>query len=336
LRHRWVLPCARSWLFQFGKPVDDCAIGQAWDGEDLAGSPFAYMQRPSVILKADDFGSPLDSHAVRFLDLLSEIGACATLGIITSQLPLRGAHSAAYRRLHRAGFELYFHGRRHHVSSSVCEFRGRSAAAQSESLRRGLKEGRRRLGVTFRTFGAPGNAYDGNTATALLDHPQITNWLYGDSRARITVWPRLSDVESSVGVVMQAEEFIEGLPYIPLDKTLTLQVHPWLWSEESFARFERIQRWLNDRFAFWTPSDRQRWMQQAARVSIVKRSEAEYAVLVPERERVILMSDPRYRVERICRSQGEPRVGGEAAETAWKPAGQALCTARERLWQARR
>jgi len=216
---------------------------------DSPGSSPAKANRPVVVLKVDDFGGPLSRRAARFIEAVAAVGGVAALGLITSRLPEDPEVLATYRDLQARGFELWFHGHRHDWSLPEAEFAGVGVAAQREAFRIGLAVAHERLGMELRTFGAPGNAIDDDTVTAIREFPQLDAWFFGRPGTQATVLPRLLEVEEKVGVVREPDAF-----FVALDRqiaaapaVITLQVHPNALGADDFARFETILTGLRRR-----------------------------------------------------------------------------------------
>jgi hypothetical protein len=176
----FVLDAGQRWALTYDAPPDDAAVGTTWTAGELAGSPLAPMARSALILKADDFGPAFSNAGVRFVEAVDRARALTTLGIMTAHLTHDEEQRAAYRELHAAGFELFFHGHEHRYRVNDAEFNGK-VADQQAVLEKGLAVGRAAFGPDFHfhTLGAPGNAKDENTAPALLRVPEFVVWLYG-------------------------------------------------------------------------------------------------------------------------------------------------------------
>ncbi len=205
--------------------------------------------RTVVVLKVDDLGGPLSRNAARFIEAVAAAGGVAALGLITSRIPEDPEVLATYRDLQARGFELWFHGHRHDWSLPEAEFAGIGVAAQREAFRVGLAAARERLGIELRTFGAPGNAIDDDTVTAIRDVPQLDAWFFGRPGTQATVLPRLLEIEEKVGVVREPDAFFTALDRerATVPPVITLQVHPNAFGADDFDRFETILSGLGER-----------------------------------------------------------------------------------------
>ncbi len=242
----------------------------------LSAAQVAVLGRPALIIKADDFGGPLNAAACDFVEAVVSVGGVAALGLITSRLGPERSVIASYQRLHEYGFELWLHGHRHTWRRPQAEFAGVGLTAQVESLATGLAVVRDRIGVGLRSFGAPGNAFDADTAAALGQFPGLRVWLYGDGpralEAGALVLPRLAELEPEVGQVAQPEAFLAGIDTLMCGATppevVTLQAHPFEWSRRSQRRFATILRRLLSRFRLTTPDGWWRWVQDRDRIVV--------------------------------------------------------------------
>jgi hypothetical protein len=259
--------------------ADPASVGRTWRSPDFTGSPLAPMSRRAVILKADDFGGPLGSAGRSFVDLVMQYGGVAALGIITSRLAASPAENAGYRELVERGFELWLHGHAHRWALPRAEFAGVSLADQQDALRRGMALGRERLGLTFHTFGAPGNAIDQNTAMALRDFPELVVWLFGKADAPprtppLWVLPRLCELEAKVGEVLPVEELAAGFAKASAKNpaVITLQVHPLGMGRMQLRRLDDALDYLTNtaQVRFSTPWAEWCWQKDLGRITLTQ------------------------------------------------------------------
>jgi hypothetical protein len=227
-------------------------------GPEVA-SPLGPMSRRALILKADDFGGRIHGAARGSLEVIHAAGGVAALGLITQRLLAEPEAGGAYRRLHRAGFELWFHGCDHGLGDAA-EFRGRGADEQAESLRRGRREAAMTLGLELQTFGAPGNAYDEQTAVALRAVPELRVWLMGPPGcAQPRVLRQRIDAERPAGALRPAVEIADELSAMAREEVgggepILMQVHPFAWSARDLRNFERLVMLVERDFRWTTPS----------------------------------------------------------------------------------
>jgi len=224
---------------------------------------------PQVIIKADDLryvaSSTVDARWQRFADLIEQRHLRAAIGIITESLEASGPdyHEWIRVRHERGAIEFWHHGHGHSrdpaTSPAWWEYRNSGYAAQKESFERGMTLAREKLGIIFRTFGAPYNQTDADTVRVLEENPDLRVWLYPSSTAGSTklALARIGalNIEPATGVI-DAEPFIANYPAHAGEPVLVLQCHPGQWDEASHAEFIRILDYLTDQGAvFVTPTE---------------------------------------------------------------------------------
>jgi hypothetical protein len=241
-------------------------------------------ERQIIILKADDFGwresSSILSHIrvltkrvlrrqirhdsarsrwERFISLIEDKQVKAGLGLICDFLE---AGDPSFIRCARAvakspRFEIWHHGWDHQRrgctadGTPVCEFKHTPFDYQLEHLRRGCVLAQSMLEISLRSFGAPENAFDANTVTALSKVDEIKVWLYGLTGADKLVLFRNGEIERP----LFKPDFAEFVSHFdPMASPMTLQVHPASWGDKEFVQFERTLEFIcsND-VVFMTP-----------------------------------------------------------------------------------
>ena len=264
------------------KSHDQAELGTRWVSGDFAGSPMAWMQRPALVFKADDFGRAFSKEAVRFVELLDDYRAPASLGIITSYLPAEPRVLDVYRYLHESGAELWFHGHSHYLQGSGGEFRGRSSHEQARSFAEGQSLAKSKLGIQFHTFGAPGNKIDELTPGVVAQYPRIKVWLFGltSKEEQALVLPRHVSPELSIGrmvSIRELEAMVESMVRAQHPIT-TLQVHPLQFGDDDFDRLEALMELLKatQSFRFTTPYGYWRWMKDLGRLHLTKTDDRTY------------------------------------------------------------
>jgi hypothetical protein len=256
---------------EFAAPVDALPVGTRWTGAELARSPLEPMFRPAVIVKADDLRS-LDVAFRRFIDLMARRDLPISIGVIGRSL--EGAPPEAIECLSRADpavVELWNHGYDHQLGEGHSEFSGTGTAAQDAHLRATQRAAQQRLGVLFHAFGAPGNAWDGDTVQALLGFPEIEAVFYGPEVPGRRTLKRTVDIERPIFVVAAREAFLAELG--GADRApLVLQVHPRAWGLLSWWRFQQIVEHLDreDHRRFTTPTQEARWLEARDRIALSK------------------------------------------------------------------
>ena len=277
----------------FDQDIDrqDVEVGTTWTADQAQGSPIEFMMRVPIIFKADDFGGAMSESAARYIELTNAQDAVASLGVITSAITDNEQINALYRDLDAAGFEAWFHGHTHDWSLPTAEFSGVGLSAQEASFERGIELGRTRLGLEFHTFGAPGNAFDADTARALVGFPQFVVWFFGDAAATrnegapdISVLRRILDIETSPGNVDAPSAFLARLDALmanaPAPAVLVLQVHPYEYSDEDLSRLATILEEMEARalFRYTSPFAWWRWEREKQQISIRKTGRALYEI----------------------------------------------------------
>ena len=278
-----------TYRLDFAEPVDRHPIGALWDSESFLGSPLEFMSRVAIILKVDDQGGEMSSGVVRFIELADRYQAVVSIGIITTHLTADPQINSVYRQLHDFGFELWFHGHTHAIVPDVPEFQGAGLAAQMASFREGLEVAYATLGVELRAFGAPGNATDADTVTAIGYFPQLVAWLFGpdgaDGLGEVPlVLPRLLNIEARIGDVLPPTAFLLRLDALlqerPEMAPLTLQLHPNGFDAEDLDRCGRIFQEIRQRrlFRYTSPFAWWKWRADRGRIVLVKTSQTSYVL----------------------------------------------------------
>lgn len=287
--NRHAVKAGVSYALAFDREIDQYPVGHVWYGDNLADSPLAFMERTPIVIKADDYGGPIDSNSCRFIEMVDRFGGFVSLGIITSLLAEREIVNQTYRDLHRQGFEAWLHGHSHDWSPPA-EFSGASLKRQEESFERGIELGREMLHVDFHTFGAPGNGIDGSTSQALRRFPQIAVWLFGDAGAPALsgsdamVLPRIIDVEEKVGVVEPPASFSRALRNTLARKkrpnAMTLQVHPTGFGEADLDRLEAMLADIQQQrsFRYTAPFELWKWKRDTGNVALTKTGARSYSL----------------------------------------------------------
>ena len=287
-------------------PTGDLAIGHTWSGAALIGSPLERMARRPIVLKADDFGGPLDDNAAWFIETVDTLDAVAGLGIITSRYSHHGPWAGdiitsrvvafeeartIYAPIRDHDFELWFHGHTHPTGAATPEFMGRGLDSEIASFGAGRAVGRDSLGVEFRSFGAPENAFDVNTSLAIATDPEIAVWLFGPtdpSASPVLVLPRLVDLEIEPGRVFDPPEFqsllAAALLATPEAPAITLQVHPFMFAPGDRERCRTVLESLaaDDRFRFATPFEVWSWRTDAAAIRLTRTTATDYLLDLSE------------------------------------------------------
>lgn len=219
---------------------------------------------PQIILKLDDAwaeGDAVHPGWRQVFEYLNEVEVLGTIGVIggRNQEP-----SPAYYNWLKAqaslGHELWNHGWCHcKGEGNVMEFRGNDYAYQYDHLVQTQRIIKRETGITLCSFGAPYNAVDSVTATALAAIPDLAIWMYPPSKiktAKITL-PRTPDVNIEYPVHQpDFESFRAGYLAHQDEPVLVIQGHPRSWMTDGrLDEFIKIIEFLRQRnTVFTTPS----------------------------------------------------------------------------------
>ena len=225
---------------------------------------FSLAAAPQIIIKADDLRDVRPGWQ-RFVDYIEDNEMKATIGIITSALENVSQEDILWiRALHDAGtIEFWHHGYGHIRDSGTptewWEYRNRSYELQKQDFDRGMELGREKLGITFRTFGAPYNQTDEVTTQVLEEEPDMRVWMFPSAASRTPdntklILNRISAVnlEDQAGIVVPFEQFSGNYPAHANQPVLTLQAHPLSWDEGDWERFGQIMDFLKDEGATFT------------------------------------------------------------------------------------
>jgi len=228
--------------------------------------------RGDIIFKFDDFmpngkKDSFDSNFQRIVKHASENKMHVSFGIQMNTLLEENRRFCDWVRsnaIENGGFiEFWFHGWDHKLNfmldgeKKLAEFSGTSYEYQADHLHKGMQLFTERTGLTFHTFGAPGNGFDSSTRRLLDETPEIKVWLYGDSTAttKKLVLRRPINLEYVVGKV-KVDEFLKAYSKLGEVRIVTLQGHPAMWNEESWNAYVDIVEILRkDKWQFITPAE---------------------------------------------------------------------------------
>lgn len=218
-----------------------------------------------VIFKADDViwdrKNVLPPEWLKFIELIRSKKAKAALGLIGHYLEKGDQQYCRFLKslTSRGEFELWNHGYSHEVGGSsaansgqTSEFYLRSFAEQQANLRKTQDLAKRKLGITLRAFGAPGNAYDAVTRQVVDIDPDLFIWFFGDPESVKLVFKRSGEIEFPTPNA-NFEEF--RTRYDANRSLYVYQIHPNKWNEAQFSEFEKILEFLiAQNVTFLTPT----------------------------------------------------------------------------------
>ena len=221
-----------------------------------------------IILKADDLiysvGYIIPLGFQKFIDYIENKKIMASIGIIGNSLETDWLFSQGdnyytiLREIANDGsFEFWNHGFDHKLNGvnengqTYHEFWNTSYEYQKEHLEKTQDLAREKLGITFRSFGAPGNNHDSVTLDVINENEEIKVWFYGNPKSNKLVLERHYNIEFS-SQYPDYEEFVNNYP--ANEEYLALQIHPNAWDGEGFNQFDLIVDFLMEqKVAFITP-----------------------------------------------------------------------------------
>ena len=228
-----------------------------------------------VIIKADDLGDTTTNWN-RFMKVVSDYEICASVGIISRNVTTTGSISEIQRisSLQQPNkfpiIEFWNHGYDHWQSNTKHEFQGTEYGLQLNHLELAQNFFSKRLKTTSHTFSAPFNRTSIETATALLNFPEINIWMcyektenqyqneWRDPNKKVI---NISDQHIILNVDylyvknFPSEKIMNNYNQDRKNPYILIQIHPAVWDDESFRKFEKIIRFYKDgnRAFFMTP-----------------------------------------------------------------------------------
>ncbi|WP_044103902.1 polysaccharide deacetylase family protein [Neolewinella persica] len=222
---------------------------------------------PYVILKLDDawFENDLVHPGwTQVLDYLNAKNIVATIGIVGERMQDGSPDYYAWLQAQDArGHEVWNHGWCHCKpvveGQEVREFLGTSYTHQLRSLQKTQALLLDKTGLRMTTFGAPYNAVDTNTARALAELPELTEWLYAPNNIVTTKarYPRIPALNLEQPVhVPNPDSLIAAWEQYQHEPLIVLQGHPrsWVADASRMEDFKRIIQFLEaKKVRFITP-----------------------------------------------------------------------------------
>jgi len=207
--------------------------------------------RQFVILKADDlsFGDSRKdfSNWEKFFTYITDRSIRTSVGIIGECLKRKEAPSIVKSLSETNCFEFWNHGYNYEHKK---EFLNSSYKKQKKLLTRTQNLGKGKLGITFRSFGAPRNATNEDTRRVLEENEEIKVWLNGYlPSSKLVLTPQCElEVKRDISFGRFVEDYSSRFPY------LLLQCHPWRWTDKMFSEFNKVVNFLLQKKAeFVTP-----------------------------------------------------------------------------------
>lgn len=223
--------------------------------------------QPVIILKLDDLwyeDGLVHPGWIQVMDFLQEEEVVGTVGVVCNSLEAASHDYYQWIKDREAeGHEIWHHGYCHCKpvidGQEFREFRGTGYDYQYDHLSKVQQLAREKLGIVFKTFGAPYNSTDDNTAKALDHLSDIKVWLYKetDSPTNKFVLDRIAAVNIEHPVhIPDYDKFLEGFVAHKDKAVLVIQGHPRSWVEETgrFEAFKEIIHYLKKKGTrFTTP-----------------------------------------------------------------------------------
>ena len=226
-----------------------------------------------VILKADDLGDTT-ANWNRFISIVETKRISAGIGVIAQKITSQSAISEIKRitKIKQANqfpvIEFWNHGLDHIKRKGKGEF-VESRSLQTERLIKSQKIIKKNSLLTSRSFGAPFNITTSTTADALESTPEINVWqcyqihekqdnpTWKDpKKSQISANDKhiLLDVDYASVNNFDENKMIENFEKDKKKPYLLIQIHPNVWHEKHFQRFERlIDFYKNKNITFMTP-----------------------------------------------------------------------------------
>lgn len=207
----------------------------------------------TIILKADDIR--YDSEHIipprwqTFIDYIVAQNINAGLGLIGNSL--EGDHPVYFKRLEELHtsphFEIWHHGYDHVLKGTnekgetFHEFYNTSFEHQLSHIQKTQTLAQEKVGITLRTFGAPGNGIDDTTSKALSQMSDLKVWFYGPPDCPLFNLARTINFEYPT----HNPHFASFQGHYQTHHTcLVLQMHPNSWDNERFDQFDQIIQFL--------------------------------------------------------------------------------------------
>lgn len=191
-----------------------------------------------IILKSDDFFIPITKTWNKFLDYTIENNMKPAIGMIGCK-SRKCSDIDKLKELHNNGdIEIFNHGQSH----SMNEFK-QALPAQIQSLKQTQLLAKQILGITLRTFGAPGNNKNKDTIKALDTIDDIKVWLNGlEGSTKLTLMNGRVGLENPCQYP-NFDNFRKTYDEC-IEEVIAIQIHPKNWGDDKFREFERCMDYL--------------------------------------------------------------------------------------------
>jgi len=221
-----------------------------------------------VILKMDDLKAEnkesFKPQWQQFIDLMERKKIKATIGIINETLETApDSYIEWIKSKHKSGqIEFWHHGLDHKRNNldplNPGEFDGTPYTYQKEHFEKSMALAKEKLGISYKTFGAPYNKTDESFINVLNENTNISVWFFGDSQAKVhnvLVLERFGiNLEKKVGDP-DFETFHAGYLKNTDKDYLVLQGHPGNWDEVDFNEFQKVIDFLLNKKAMFVTAN---------------------------------------------------------------------------------
>ncbi len=233
------------------------------------------INKQYVIVLADDYVSGYGSIPPAwqaFIDVILNNNLRAGIGIIAASMS--NGYESEFLQLMSlmdgGDFELYCHGYDHSSGtysdgSAFTEFSNTSYESQLQHLLDSEEIAAQKLNIVFKTFVAPFNQTDDNTARALDNIEDFKVWIRGNRTSNKFVLDLAMPIENCGEFCVNYDAFLKwwhskyqggdsDVSYL-LSNYILIEVHPGAWStNNSLQEFKRIIEFLMERrVEFITP-----------------------------------------------------------------------------------
>lgn len=216
-----------------------------------------------IIFKFDDLSQSSQDAFQKVADIVYDKEVKAGFGIIANSCDGddNSKNEPYYNRVkkfHNSGLiEIWAHGFDHFLSGdTVTEFLTMPYQHQYKNFKRSIDLTNEKLGITMRTFGAPGNRSDATTVSVMNQFPQIEVFLFpyfSNSNNKQLLLKNRVDMERGTGN-MDYDYFLKNYHKNIDNPYMVLQGHPGIWRSNDFEVLNKIISFLKtQKVIFMTP-----------------------------------------------------------------------------------
>ncbi|GAB4334181.1 MAG: hypothetical protein Kow0037_12700 [Calditrichia bacterium] len=210
-----------------------------------------------VVIKADDLRSTNFAEFLNLLDYLSGYRIPFSMGLIAKEIRYFNQYQIEFlQKLYPEFVEIWVHGYNHRRGKGWREFRNTSLDYQVKNLEKAMALFQK-IRISPIVFGAPFNAVDEQTVTALERFREIKGIFYGPIVPGKYCFPRNVEIENPPEHVVSPKDFLKSLDgYLNSKDPLIFQVHPAAWQRGDWKNFKVIIESMvsSGNYSFLTPS----------------------------------------------------------------------------------